>query len=217
VDQVEMPPTQIGRGLRELGIAWIAAHSPQAKGRIERSFQTAQDRLVKGLRVAGVKTLEHANAYLEHEFLPWWNQHLVVVPANPTDAHRPLGAEHDLAASLSLVETRQVGNDYTLRFRRQLFQIARNQVRPGLRGALVRIEARLDGTMAVRFQNRYLTIGPCQPQPKTLAPPPPARPRRTQPGQVWKQTHGGIAQGGMPVWIAAQLGRTRSGNPPEST
>jgi transposase len=60
-----LPPTQIGRALRELDIVWIGAHSPQAKGRVERSFQTAQDRLVKGLRVAGAKTLEQANAYLE--------------------------------------------------------------------------------------------------------------------------------------------------------
>jgi len=59
VDAVQMPPTQIGRALRELGIAWIAAHSPQAKGRVERSFQTAQDRLVKGLRVAGGAVLVH--------------------------------------------------------------------------------------------------------------------------------------------------------------
>src|SRR5690348_12080106 len=114
-DPVEMPPTQIGRALRDLGIAWIAAHSPQAKGRVERSFQTAQDRLVKGLRVAGAKTLADANRYLEQEFLPWWNQRLVVAPVNPTDAHRPLQAAHDLAAILSSVETRQVGNDYTLR------------------------------------------------------------------------------------------------------
>ena len=63
-DAVEMPPTQIGRGLRELGIAWIAAHSPQAKGRVERNFKTAQDRLVKGMRVAGAKTIEEANRYL---------------------------------------------------------------------------------------------------------------------------------------------------------
>src|SRR5664280_3356283 len=68
-DPVEMPPTQIGRGLREVGIAWIAAHSPQAKGRVERNFQTAQDRLVKGMRVAGVKTLEEANQYLEQEYM----------------------------------------------------------------------------------------------------------------------------------------------------
>src|ERR1035441_3681488 len=70
-EREELPPTQIGRALQELGIVWIAAHSPQAKGRVERGFLTAQDRLVKGMRVAGVKTLEQANHYLETEFLPW--------------------------------------------------------------------------------------------------------------------------------------------------
>ena len=85
-DREPLPPTQIGRALRELGIVWIAAHSPQAKGRVERSFGTAQDRLVKGLRVAGVRTLEEANGYLQEDFLPWWNQHLVCAPANATDA-----------------------------------------------------------------------------------------------------------------------------------
>jgi biotin operon repressor len=86
----ELPPTQLGRALQELAIPWIAAHSPQAKGRVERGFLTAQDRLVKGLRVAGVTTLEGANHYLETEFLPWVNATLAVVPANPDDAHRPL-------------------------------------------------------------------------------------------------------------------------------
>ena len=114
-DAVEMPPTQIGRGLRELGIAWIAAHSPQAKGRVERNFKTAQDRLVKGLRVAGVKTIEEANGYLEEEFLPWWNETLMVEPANSADAHRPW-AGHDLRSALSHVETRQVTSDYTIRW-----------------------------------------------------------------------------------------------------
>src|SRR6266853_3768594 len=78
-----LPPTQIGRALAELGIVWIGAHSPQAKGRVERSFQTAQDRLVKGLRVAGAKSLEQANTYLQTEFIPWWNQTLAVAPASP--------------------------------------------------------------------------------------------------------------------------------------
>jgi biotin operon repressor len=101
-DRSELPPTQIGRALKELDIEWIAAHSPQAKGRIERSFNTAQDRLVKGLRVAKAKTIEQANAYLDNEFLPWWNQTLTVVPAVADNAHRPLGKEHSLAASLSM-------------------------------------------------------------------------------------------------------------------
>jgi DNA-binding Lrp family transcriptional regulator len=74
-DRTELPPTQVGRALRELSITWIPAHSPQAKGRVERGFATAQDRLVKGMRVAGVATLEQANHYLETEFLPWSTPH----------------------------------------------------------------------------------------------------------------------------------------------
>ncbi|HET9177550.1 MAG TPA: ISNCY family transposase [Terriglobia bacterium] len=70
--------TQIGRALKELGIGWIAAHSPQAKGRIERFFGTAQDRLVKGLRQAGAQTLKEANAYWEQEYLPMWNRRFTV-------------------------------------------------------------------------------------------------------------------------------------------
>jgi hypothetical protein len=187
VDPVELPPTQIGRALRELGIAWIAAHSPQAKGRIERSFGTAQDRLVKGLRVAQARTLEQANHYLQREFLPWWNQHLVVIAASSIDAHRPLSVDYQLDASLSLVHTRQVSNDYTIRFDRQIYQIARESVRAGLRGANVRIEARLDGSLAVCFGRQYLAVSICEPQPKVaVTPSRPARPRSGVPSQAWR-------------------------------
>ena len=165
-----LPPTQIGRALGELDIVWIGAHSPQAKGRVERGFQTAQDRLVKGLRVAGAKTLEEANAYLEAEFIVWWNHTIAVVPGSSDDAHRPLGKEHSLAASLSYVETRQVSNGYTIQVDRQTWQIARDGIRAGLRGADVRVEVRLDGSMAVRFRESYLTVSQCQPRPKVPSP-----------------------------------------------
>jgi hypothetical protein len=165
-----LPPTQIGRALRELDIVWIGAHSPQAKGRVERSFQTAQDRLVKGLRVAGATTLEQANAYLESEFLVWWNSTISVVPASNDDAHRPLGKEHSLAASLSYVETRQVSSGYTIQFDNQTYQIARSDIRAGLRGANVRVEVRLDTSIGVRFDKRYLTVTACQPRPKVAKP-----------------------------------------------
>jgi hypothetical protein len=168
-DRVELPPTQIGRALKELDIEWIAAHSPQAKGRVERGFGTAQDRLVKGLRVAQAKTLEEANAYLDNEFLPWWNQTLTVRPAVADDAHRPLGEAHSLAATLSHVETRQVANDYTIRFENKLYQIARTSVYAGLRGGTVRVEKRLDGTLAVRFRDRYLSVSECAARPKAAA------------------------------------------------
>jgi hypothetical protein len=177
-DQTEMPPTQIARALRELNIVWIPAHSPQAKGRVERGFGTAQDRLVKGLRVAGASTLEEANAYLDTEFLPWWNQALAVVPANPTDAHRPLGKEHDLAAILSHVEEREVGNDYTVRYDAKVYQIDRKDVRPGMRGAKVRVEFRLDASIAIRFRDRYVGVKQCEPAPKVAATKS-AKPRRS--------------------------------------
>jgi len=81
-DAVEMPPTQIGRALRELGITWIAAHSPQAKGRVERNFGTAQDQLVKGMRVAGVTTIEQANDHLTNHYLVWWERAHFSLPAS---------------------------------------------------------------------------------------------------------------------------------------
>jgi len=160
--------TQIGRALGELRIGWVPAHSPQAKGRVERFFGTAQDRLVKGLRKAGVQTLEEANHYLKLEYLPQWSSRFTIEAANPTDAHRPLGAEHDLAAILSHVEDRVVANDYTIRHDKKIYQIARSEIRSGLRGATVRVEDRLDQSVWVRFRERYLTVrvrkpiqGPC--------------------------------------------------------
>ena len=121
-------------------ITWIGAHSPQAKGRVERNFGTAQDRLVKGMRVAGVKTIEQANQYLEEEYLVWWERELMVEPANHDDAHRKLDKSHNLAASLSYVETRQVRNDYTIRIDSEFYQIEHSSIVAGLRKANVRVE-----------------------------------------------------------------------------
>jgi hypothetical protein len=162
-DRPPMPPTQIERALRELNVVWIPAHSPQAKGRVERQFLTAQDRLVKGMRVAGVGRIEEANVYLEEEFLPWWNRTLAVEPADAADAHRPLGKEHTLAAILSHVEQRQVTNDYTVRYSGKVYQIDRPDIRAGMRKAMVRVEERLDGSIAVQFQGRYVRVRRCAP------------------------------------------------------
>jgi hypothetical protein len=201
----EMPPTQIGRGLRELGVVWIAAHSPQAKGRVERNFKTAQDRLVKGLRVAGVKTIEQANQYLEEEYMVWWERELTVEPANSDDAHRPLDKSQNLAASLSHVETRQVRNDYTLRLDNELYQIELQAVVSGLRGANVSVEQRLDGALAVRYGEKYLPVTRCAPAEKQT-PAVPAKPtgKRRQPrrGSDWNQNFD--LKKAPKVWQAAQ-------------
>ena len=109
-------------------------------------------------------------------------------PANPTDAHRPLRAEHDLAAILSQVEERLVTNDYTIRYAGKIYQVARSDIRPGLRGAWVRVELRLDHSLAVRFRDHYLAVSERVPQPKA-APSVPALklrpPSRGNPGSTW--------------------------------
>ena len=157
-EQEGMQPTQITRALTELGIERISAHSPQAKGRIERFFNTAQDRLVKQLRLAGACTLEAANACLETQFLPDWDERFTVSPANTADAHRSLTELHNLAATLSRVEMRTIATDYTIQFERKRYQIARASVRVAMKGQKVRVEARLDGSLAMRYEGAYLDI-----------------------------------------------------------
>jgi DNA-binding Lrp family transcriptional regulator len=173
----EPPPTQIGRALKELGIQWIGAHSPQAKGRQERFFGTAQDRLIKGLRKAGVHTAQGANQYLEQVYLPLWQQRFTCLPASSIDAHRPLLPAHHLDAILSRQQIRQVAQDYTLRFAGKLWQIPRHQIRAGLRDSQVIVEYRLDGSQHVRFRDQYLTVLECPVPVKT----PPAHPGRHGP------------------------------------
>ncbi len=191
----------MGRALRELGVGWIPAHSPQAKGRIERFFATVQDRLVKGMRKAGVRTLEEANQYLEQEYLPLGNSRFTVEAENPTDAPRPLRAEQDLAAILSHVEERVVANNYTIRYDKKIYQIARADIRPGLRSATVRVEERLDQSLWVWFQDRYLAVSVCESPPKTPAPTPVPKLRPSspsKPGSTWMK--GFNLQKTLPVW-----------------
>jgi transposase InsO family protein len=211
-DPVEMPPTQIGRALKELGVTWIAAHSPQAKGRVERNFGTAQDRLVKGMRVAGVKTIEQANQYLEQDYLVWWERELTVEAANPDDAHRELDKSHNLAASLSHVETRQVRPDYTLRWEGKLYQIERQAAVSGLRGANVRVELRLDGSLAVRHGERYLPLKECAvaDKPKAGRPVKAAKPPSTGGrGSDWNKNFD--LKKAPKIWQAAQTSGHRRG------
>ena len=153
--------TQIGRGLRELGIGWIAAYSPQAKGRIERSFLTAQDRLVKDLRLAKASTLEAANTFLEKEYWPEWNARFARPIADFPNQHRALTPALELAAILCHVEQRVIGNDYTFSFAGQRYQIARDHVQAGMRHQKLRLELRLNGELHARYQQQYLNIAEC--------------------------------------------------------
>ena len=128
----DAPPeqlSQIGRALKELHIEWIAAHSPQAKGRIERAFRTAQDRLVKGLRQVGANDLETANAYLQQVYVPVWNRRFQRSPQMAGDAHRPLFPETDLDSVLSIRQSRTVSADYTVRWEGTIYGMQREHIR----------------------------------------------------------------------------------------
>jgi transposase len=153
--------TQLGRALRELGIGSILAFSPQAKGRIERSFLTAQDRLVKQLRLARISTMQGANAFLEKEYWPEWNARFARPVADFPNQHRPLTEPLELAAILCHVEQRVIGNDYTFSFAGRRYQIARSEARAGMRHQRLRLELHLDGDLKARYQGRYLQIAEC--------------------------------------------------------
>ena len=163
--------SQFGRALKELGIEWIAAQSPQAKGRIERLFKTLQDRLVKEMRLAGIATIQEANHYLEMHFLPEREQRFTVVPRNPRNAHRRVGTEQRLEEILSVRITRQVADDHTVSWQGNRWGVPREEVCAGLRGARVEIERRLDGSHWLRFRGRYLHLRHCpQPAPRAGSP-----------------------------------------------
>jgi transposase len=153
--------TQLGRALRELGIGSILAYSPQAKGRIERSFLTAQDRLIKQLRLARISTMQGANAFLEKEYWPEWNARFARPVADFPNHHRPLTEHLELAAILCHVEQRVIGNDYTFSFAGQRYQIARTEAQAGMRRQRLRVELHLNGELKARYQGRYLQIAEC--------------------------------------------------------
>jgi len=196
--------TQFGRALSELGMAWIPAHSPQAKGRIERSFGTLQDRWIKEMRVAGIDNREAANRFLEITFLPEWNRRFTVAPRHPADAHRRLEREHKLEPILSVRVARTVASDYTVRWQGQRWGVPREAICAGLRGARVEIERRLDGSTWLRFRRCYLPLRLCPaaapslsavslrltagrkptPKPRKKYHPPPEHPWR----RPWKRT-----------------------------
>jgi hypothetical protein len=154
-DRGRSVPTQFSRALSELEVELILANSPQAKGRVERLWGTLQDRWVKELRLAKVSTMEAANDLLDKKLLTEFNRRFTVKPASGNDAHRALGSGLNLSAILSCQEKRTVANDYTIRFENQVYQLS-PPAWPGERGGQVVVEKRLDGTMAIRFKERYL-------------------------------------------------------------
>lgn len=150
------PSTQWSRALEELGITQILAHSPEAKGRVERANGTFQDRLVAELGLAGASTLEEANRVLA-EFLPRFNQRFGVPAAQPESAYRIVGPELDLAGVLCIKELRRVAKDNTVQYHGRALQLFPDVERPSYAGARVEVQERLDGRLLVRHQGKLLT------------------------------------------------------------
>jgi len=121
--------TQFQRAMQELGIQLITAHSPEAKGRIERLFGTLQDRLVKELRLAGVNTPKEGNSFLKEVFLPKFNNRFTVSPKKEGDVHKSLSQidKKNINRIFSVQAKRRVNNDFTIQFKNNWYQLTELQ------------------------------------------------------------------------------------------
>jgi len=161
-DGQERQPTQFGRALKELGITAVFAHSPEAKGRIERACGTFQDRLVAELRLAGASTLEEANRVL-WDFLPRFSARFGVPVAQPGSAYRSVAEGFDLDSVLCFKEWRRVARDNTVQYWGKTLQLFPGLERPNYARARVEVQERLDGRVLVSHRGTILTPGEAPP------------------------------------------------------
>ena len=146
------PLSEFERALKELGVEVIHAHSPQAKGRIERFFGTLQDRLVKEMRLRGIGGIEEANLFLE-EYWPEFNRKFGVDPKEREDFHRPVPRGLKLGDVLCIQVKRALRNDFTVAYNRRLYQ-----VEDSIRASNVMVYEGLDGSIRLKYKGRRLKI-----------------------------------------------------------
>lgn len=160
------PRTHLGQMLHRLDIRLIAARSPQAKGRVERLFQTLQDRLVKELRRAGAGHLVEANAVL-WAYLPRFNKRFTQPPAQPGSAYRPQLSRAEANERIHFTYWRTVANDHTIAFLGHTLAIPPLPSRVSLAGRRVALHHRMDGRLAIAYQDQVIGLV----QPAHLGPP----------------------------------------------
>jgi len=151
-------PTQIQRGLNELGVGLIIAGSPQAKGRIERLFGTFQDRLLKELKLHNISSIEQANRYLNNVFIPKFNKKFSIDPKDPESAWRSVPRGINLDSVFSIKEQRTVMADNTISYKNRIFQILPDKYRISFAKAKVEVEKRLDGSIHIKYKDQYLNF-----------------------------------------------------------
>ena len=142
--------TQVGRALKELGVRMIPAYSPQARGRSERNFGTWQGRLPQELRLAGITTVEGANAFLRERYVTEFNEKFTLPAANPQTAFRRT-SRTDLNWIFTVQTERLVAKDNTIAIADRCWQIDKSRFRSTLAGCTVTIHEHLDGTVSIRY------------------------------------------------------------------
>jgi molybdenum-dependent DNA-binding transcriptional regulator ModE len=149
--------TQFGRAMQELGVKLSLAHSPQAKGRVERRHAVFQDRLIKALRLRGINDLAGANRFLEQHFLPDLQRRFVVAAQSKADLHRRVPRGVRLERVLAYHETRVVQNDWTVQWRGRWLQIGERERSAGLARRRVLVVEQLDGRIELVHGGRSLS------------------------------------------------------------
>ena len=166
------PLSQFGRALEELGVNIIYAGSPQAKGRIERLFKTFQNRLIKEMRLKGIKSIAEANKFLAY-YLPIYAKRFAVKPTNDVDLHRPIPEGINLDKILCIKTKRVLRKDFTIAHNGKLYQIEDN-----LSGKDVTVEERVDGSMLITYKDASLRFKEITTRPKKIEQPKPYLPRK---------------------------------------
>ena len=159
VDNVELM-SQFKRAMKELGTNLISAHTAQAKGRVERLFETLQDRLVKEMRLSCINTIDGANIFLKEKFIPWFNSRYAVVPKLADDCHRALdiGTRSKLGGIFSKHYIRGINNDFTIQYKSKWYQLKEIQPTTVFKTDKVLIEERLNDSIKIKYKNHYLNF-----------------------------------------------------------
>ncbi len=151
--------TQFGRAMADLNVDVICANTPAAKGRVERAHQTLQDRLVKELRLAGISSIDEANAFLP-KFMQDFNRRFTNEPRNEHDAHRPLQPHDVLDDIFCWQETRKVTAQLTLHFKRTMYILEPTKEAKRAAKKRVTVYEFEDGTVSIRFEGKELPARP---------------------------------------------------------
>ena len=154
----EYGSTQIQSALNELGVRLIIAGSPQAKGRVERLFETFQDRLLKELKLYKISSIEKANDYLHNKFLKRFNKKFSIPPKDKETAWRVVPKEINLESVFSIKEQRTVMADNTISYKNRIFQILPDKYRISFAKAKVVVEKRLDESIHIKYKDQYLNF-----------------------------------------------------------